>query len=108
MTGRVRMMGSRPFHQELRARSRPRSSLTEEGDLVLRALRGAMGALQAQDVELAEEVIAFDDKIDRRYLAIQEGIERCSPARRRSPSTSASSSGCCTSTSTSSGWPTTA
>jgi phosphate transport system protein len=50
-------------------------SLQEEGALVLRTLRGALNALEAQDVELADEVIAFDDEIDRRYLAIEDEIQ---------------------------------
>jgi phosphate transport system protein len=50
------------------------ASLREEGDLVLRSLRGAMGALDEQDMELADEVIAFDDEVDRSFLGIQEGI----------------------------------
>jgi phosphate transport system protein len=61
------------FHQEL---AELEESLTDECELVVRALRGSLGALQAQDGELAEEVIAFDDTIDRRYTWIQEGIER--------------------------------
>jgi phosphate transport system protein len=61
------------FHQELEELE---ESLTDECELVVRALRGALGALEAQDAELAEEVIAFDDTIDRRYIWIQEGIER--------------------------------
>jgi phosphate transport system protein len=51
------------------------AALQEEGDHVGRALRGALGALAQQDVELADEVIAFDDEIDRRYLAVEEGIQ---------------------------------
>jgi phosphate transport system protein len=51
------------------------ASLLEEGDLVLRALRGAMEALEQRDPELADEVIAFDDEVDRRYRAIEEGIQ---------------------------------
>src|SRR5436853_1659410 len=50
------------------------ASLREESDLVLRSLRGAMGALEEQDVELADEVIAFDDEVDRSFFGIQEGI----------------------------------
>src|SRR5260370_34165658 len=50
------------------------ASLREEGDLVLRSLRGAMAALDEQDVELADEVIAFDDEVDRSFFRIQEGI----------------------------------
>jgi phosphate transport system protein len=51
------------------------AAVQEEGDLVLRALRGALGALEHQDVELADEVIAFDDEVDDAYLAIEEGIQ---------------------------------
>jgi phosphate transport system protein len=38
-------------------------------------LRGALNALAQRDVELADDVIAFDDDVDRRYLQIEEGIE---------------------------------
>jgi phosphate transport system protein len=51
------------------------ASLQEEGALVLRVLRGALNALAQRDVELADEVIAFDDDVDRRYVEIQETIE---------------------------------
>jgi phosphate transport system protein len=51
------------------------AGLQEEGELVLRSLRGALNALTTQDIELAEEVIGFDDEIDDRYLAIEEGIQ---------------------------------
>jgi phosphate transport system protein len=51
------------------------ASLQEEGDLVLRALRGCLGALKRQDVELADEVIAFDDDVDDAYMSIEEGIQ---------------------------------
>ncbi|MGH3030375.1 MAG: phosphate signaling complex protein PhoU [Gaiellaceae bacterium] len=51
------------------------STLHEEGELVLRALRGALKALVQQEGELADEVIAFDDEIDAHYLAIEEGIQ---------------------------------
>jgi phosphate transport system protein len=50
------------------------STLQEEGALVLRALRGALNALEQRDRELADEVIAFDDDVDRRYLDIEERI----------------------------------
>ncbi|HEV3403504.1 MAG TPA: phosphate signaling complex protein PhoU [Gaiellaceae bacterium] len=50
------------------------ASLREEGDLVRRSLLGAMAALEEQDVELADEVIAFDDEVDRSFFGIQEGI----------------------------------
>ncbi len=49
--------------------------LEDESEQVLRALRGAIGALEREDLELADEVIAFDDEIDRRYLEIEEGVQ---------------------------------
>ncbi len=51
------------------------ASLQEEGDLVLRALRSALNALARGDEELADEVIRFDDEVDRRYVAIEEGVQ---------------------------------
>jgi phosphate transport system protein len=51
------------------------ASLQEEGALVLRALRSALNALARGDDELADEVIAFDDEIDTRYLRIEEGVQ---------------------------------
>jgi phosphate transport system protein len=51
------------------------ATLQEEGQLVLRVLRGALNALAQGDVELADDVIAFDDDVDRHYLQIEEGIE---------------------------------
>ena len=51
------------------------ASLHEESTLVRRAVRGALNALVRQDPELADEVIAFDDEVDDRYLAIQRGVE---------------------------------
>jgi len=51
------------------------AALQEEGELVLRALRGCLGALVRQDVELADEVIEFDDEVDDSYLSIEEGIQ---------------------------------
>src|SRR2546425_12213136 len=51
------------------------STLQEEGALVLRALRGALNSLEQRDSELADEVIAFDDDVDDRYLRIEEGIQ---------------------------------
>jgi phosphate transport system protein len=52
------------------------ANLFEESELVLRSLRGALNALQEQDAELADEVVAFDDEVDERYLAIGQGIEQ--------------------------------
>ena len=60
------------------------ASLQEEGALVLRVLRGALNALAQRDVELADEVISFDDDVDRLYVQIQQEIEStccCAPAR---------------------------
>jgi phosphate transport system protein len=51
------------------------ASLQEEGSLVLRALRGSLNALAQRDLELANEVIAFDDEIDRHYLRIEQEVE---------------------------------
>jgi phosphate transport system protein len=51
------------------------ATLQEEGVQVLRALRGCLNALTNQDIELADEVIAFDDEVDQSYLAIEEGIQ---------------------------------
>src|SRR2546423_5510262 len=59
------------FHDEL---ERLEMAIRAEGELVLRSLRACVGALQAQDVELADEVIAFDDEIDRSFTALQEGV----------------------------------
>ena len=50
------------------------STLQEEGELVTRALRSSLNALERGDVELADEVIAFDDEVDSCYLAIERGI----------------------------------
>jgi phosphate transport system protein len=51
------------------------ATLQEEGVQVLRAIRGSMNALTHQDIELADEVISFDDEVDNSYLAIEEGIQ---------------------------------
>jgi phosphate transport system protein len=60
------------FTEEL---SQLEAALQEEGDLVLRALRSALNALARGDEELAEEVIRFDDEVDRRYIEIEEGVQ---------------------------------
>jgi phosphate transport system protein len=59
------------FQQEL---DRLQTLLQDEGDLATRALRSAINALERQDLELADEVIAFDDRIDDAYLAIEYGV----------------------------------
>jgi phosphate transport system protein len=51
------------------------ASVQEQGELCLRALRGAVSALEAQDAELCDEVIAFDDEIDMRYHRIEKLVE---------------------------------
>jgi phosphate transport system protein len=51
------------------------ADLQELGAVVLRALRGAFSALETQDVELCDEVIAFDDEIDVRYHQIEKSVE---------------------------------
>jgi len=60
------------FQEEL---GRLQTSLQEEGELVLRAVRGATGAVVDHDIELADEVIAFDDEVDERYFSIELGIQ---------------------------------
>ena len=51
------------------------AALQEEGAHVLRALRSCLNALERQDDDLAEEVIAFDDEVDELYLGIETGIQ---------------------------------
>jgi phosphate transport system protein len=46
----------------------------EMGEVVSRAIRGAVDALRTQDVELCDEVIAFDDEIDERYMALETQV----------------------------------
>ncbi|HZQ15977.1 MAG TPA: phosphate signaling complex protein PhoU [Gaiellaceae bacterium] len=60
------------FTEEL---SQLEAALQEEGDLVLRALRSALNALARGDEELADEVILFDDEVDRRYIDIENGVQ---------------------------------
>jgi phosphate transport system protein len=60
------------FQQELASLE---ASLLEEGELVRRALRGAVNALREGDAELADEVIAFDDDVDRAYVSVEQGLE---------------------------------
>jgi phosphate transport system protein len=51
------------------------ANLQEQGAVVLRAVRGAVNALESQDVELCDEVVSFDDEIDTRYHRIEKSIE---------------------------------
>ena len=52
------------------------ASVQEQGSTCLRAVRGAVNALETQDVELCDEVIAFDDEIDMRYHRIEKMVEQ--------------------------------
>jgi phosphate transport system protein len=47
----------------------------ETGEIVVRSVRGVIDALRTQDDELCDEVIAFDDEIDQRYLAMEQLVE---------------------------------
>jgi len=60
------------FHEELADLER---ALQREGELVVRSIQAASRALPDHDLELADEVIAFDDEVDARYFAIQEGVQ---------------------------------
>lgn len=51
------------------------ASLQEQGAIVLRAMRGAIEVLRSRDLDLCDEVIAFDDEIDERYHRIEKTIE---------------------------------
>jgi phosphate transport system protein len=51
------------------------AELQKAGERVLSAVRGAVRALQERDVELADEVIAFDDEIDELFLSIEGSIQ---------------------------------
>jgi len=51
------------------------AELQKEGERVLSAVRGAVRALEERDVELADEVIAFDDEIDKLFLGIESSIQ---------------------------------
>ena len=52
------------------------ATIQEQGAVVLRALRAAVSALETQDAELCDEVIAFDDEIDVRYHRIERMVEQ--------------------------------
>jgi len=60
------------FHEEL---AQLEESLQVESQLVLRSIRGATECVVSQDVELAEEVIAFDDEIDGSCTEVMQGVE---------------------------------
>jgi phosphate transport system protein len=61
------------FNDEL---ARLEESLEVESQLVLRSIRGATEAVVSQDVELATEVIAFDDDIDQSCFDVQHQVEQ--------------------------------
>jgi phosphate transport system protein len=60
------------FQQELDALE---AGFQEAGAVAVRSIRGAVDALRTQDVELCDEVVAFDDEVDERYLALEKQIE---------------------------------
>jgi phosphate transport system protein len=66
-----RMPGRQQFHEELR-------TLEQQAlggiDLVVTTLDRTLEALEHQDIELASIVIHDDDRIDGRYLEVQQGI----------------------------------
>jgi phosphate transport system protein len=51
------------------------ATFQEAGAIVVRSIRGVVDALRTQDVELCDEVIAFDDEIDERYLSVERQVE---------------------------------
>src|SRR6476469_8670127 len=51
------------------------AQLQEMGQRVVSAIHGATRALQERDRELADEVIAFDDEVDRYFMAIEHQIQ---------------------------------
>jgi phosphate transport system protein len=59
------------FHEEL---SRLEGQALGALDMVANTLTRALEALRHQDIELAEIVIADDDRIDGRYLEVHQGI----------------------------------
>ena len=60
------------FHEELEGLEQ---ELQAESDLVLRSLRAALASLEHGDRKLADEVIAFDDEVDRCYFGIETNIQ---------------------------------
>ena len=51
------------------------ASVQEQGPVGAPSLRAAVNASSQQDVELCDEVIAFDDEIDTRYHRIERMVE---------------------------------
>jgi phosphate transport system protein len=50
------------------------ADLQELGSVVQRALHGALGALESQDVELCDAVIAYDDEVDSRHHGLEKKV----------------------------------
>ena len=65
------MQARRKFHEELDWLER---EIISAGELAERAVGVAMDALAAQDVALADEVIAGDDAIDASYMEIERRV----------------------------------
>jgi phosphate transport system protein len=51
------------------------SSFQETGEIVLRSIRAVVDAMRTQDVELCDEVIAFDDEVDQHYMGLEKQVE---------------------------------
>ncbi len=51
------------------------ATLQEECNLVLRMLRASLKALEEADSALADEVIAYDDQVDERYMRVEALVE---------------------------------
>jgi phosphate transport system protein len=60
------------FHDQL---DQLEATVQEEGQLVLRAIRGALNTLTHRDPGLADEVIAFDDEVDGRSASVEQQVE---------------------------------
>jgi len=60
------------FQEEL---DRIQELLREESEAVQRSIRAAVSALATEDLELADEVIAFDDEIDGLYMQVEGAIQ---------------------------------
>jgi phosphate transport system protein len=67
MAGRTRLH----YQEELEGLER---SALDAIDLVISALDRTLEAVEQQDVELAEQVVADDDRIDGRYLEVHQAI----------------------------------
>jgi phosphate transport system protein len=70
MTTVARMRAT--FQEEL---DRVQALLGEESEAVRRGIRAVVKALESEDLELADEVIAFDDDVDRLYVQVEEAIQ---------------------------------